>query len=75
MPITNAEKQANHRAKKDGVFEKISFELAKISEENRIFRDKIEILEKKIASLVSTHAKKISSLEKRLLTALESNKL
>lgn len=71
MPLTNSEKQAAHRARKEQVFEQISLELSKSSEENRVLRQKVADLELKLATQAVSHAKKIASCEKRLLNALE----
>lgn len=71
MATTNAERQAAHRAKKDLLLAEISQELAKTTAENREMREKIAVLEKKLADQATAHTKKVSSLEKRLLNALE----
>lgn len=75
MALTNSEKQAAHRAKKEQAFEQISLELSKSSEENREMREKIDVLEKKLADLAVSHAKKVANLEKRLLKALEAKEV
>lgn len=71
MATTNSERQAAHRAKKEALFEEISSELAKTVSENRVLREKVSDLEKKMTNLTSANAKKVLSLEKRLLNALE----
>lgn len=71
MATTNAERQAAHRAKKDLLLAEISQELAKTTGENREMREKIAVLEKKLADQATAHTKKVASLEKRLLNALE----
>lgn len=71
MATTNAERQAAHRAKKEMVMAEISQELAKTTAENRELREKIEVLEKKLADQAAAHSKKVTALEKRLLNALE----
>lgn len=78
MPLTNAEKQAAHRAKKEQAFEQISLELSKSSEENRILREKVAVLEGKLAAQVKkaadqaiNHTKKLSILQAKLLEATE----
>lgn len=71
MALTNSEKQAAHRASKKAVFEQISQELAATTAENRDLREKLAGFEAKISAMQTAHAKKVASLEKRLLTALE----
>lgn len=71
MATTNSERQAAHRAKKEALFEEIGAELAKTVSENRVLREKIADLEKKLTNQAAANAKKVVSLEKRLLNALE----
>lgn len=71
MPLNNSERQAAHRAKKELLMAEISQELAKTVAENRELREKIEVLEKKLTDQATAHTKKVASMEKRLLNALE----
>lgn len=73
MALTNSEKQAAHRERKEVAFEKVSQELARTAAENRDFREKIDGFEKKIAAMEAAHEKKVANLKARLLRALESN--
>lgn len=71
MATTNAERQAAHRSKKEALLDQVAAELAKIVSENRVLREKNEELEKKLANQAAANTKKVLSLEKRLLNALE----
>ena len=71
MALTNAEKQAVHRTKKENAFEEIALSNAQLSIENSELRKQIEIAKNELDVLEKAHAKKISLLEKKLLIALE----
>lgn len=73
MALTNSEKQAAHRERKEVAFEQVSQELARTAAENRDFREKIDGLEKKIVAMAAAHEKKVAALKARLLRALENN--
>lgn len=72
MALTNAEKQAAHRAKKESVFEQISQELAVTTAENRDLRDKFAALEKKVLAMQARHKKEVASLNAKLVKAMEN---
>lgn len=71
MAMSNSEKQATHRAKKESILEEIALSNAKLSAENFELRGLIEVAKTDREALEKAHAKKVILLEKKLLSALE----
>lgn len=69
MALTNAEKQAAHRAKKDALLEQISQELATSRAENEELREKVASLEKRILTIKAKAKKLQAELESHTAAA------
>jgi hypothetical protein len=71
MAMSNSEKQAAHRAKKESILEEIALSNAQLSAENFELRALMEVAKTDRDALVKAHEKKVILLEKKLLSALE----
>lgn len=69
MALTNAEKQAAHRAKKDALLEQIAQELATSAAENQELREKVAALEKRILTMKAKVKKLQTELENQTAAA------
>lgn len=71
MALSNAERQAAHRAKQESTVAELATTVSKLFAENDALKQELEASKVKLINQETASKKKIVALEKKLLSALE----